>query len=190
MLKCSRRKRSRAACASTCESEYAAGALAAVAEPVVLPLHGHDLERRDRDVQLLTRHWIITDGTGQVEEVKGPGVVGKQPTLAPGESFDYTSGCPLLDAVRRHGRHLPDGRRRRRPVRRDESRPSPSASPTRSTEQRVGIGSAIRWSRSNPATSTRQRLARRHARRYSAAAESRSAPNCSRWGVTHCVSSS
>ena len=46
-------------------------------------------------VQLLTRHWIITDGTGQVEEVKGPGVVGKQPTLAPGESFEYTSGCPL-----------------------------------------------------------------------------------------------
>ena len=46
-------------------------------------------------VQLLTRHWIITDGSGQVEEVRGPGVVGKQPTLAPGESFEYTSGCPL-----------------------------------------------------------------------------------------------
>jgi ApaG protein len=46
-------------------------------------------------VQLLTRHWIITDGTGQIEEVHGPGVVGKQPTLAPGESFEYTSGCPL-----------------------------------------------------------------------------------------------
>ncbi len=46
-------------------------------------------------VQLLTRHWIITDGTGKVEEVRGPGVVGKQPTLAPGESFTYTSGCPL-----------------------------------------------------------------------------------------------
>ena len=46
-------------------------------------------------VQLLTRHWIITDGTGQIEEVRGPGVVGKQPTLAPGESFEYTSGCPL-----------------------------------------------------------------------------------------------
>jgi ApaG protein len=46
-------------------------------------------------VQLLTRHWIITDGAGQVDEVKGPGVVGKQPTLAPGESFEYTSGCPL-----------------------------------------------------------------------------------------------
>jgi ApaG protein len=46
-------------------------------------------------VQLLTRHWIITDGAGHVEEVKGPGVVGKQPTLAPGQSFEYTSGCPL-----------------------------------------------------------------------------------------------
>lgn len=46
-------------------------------------------------VQLLTRHWIITNGSGQVEEVRGPGVVGKQPTLAPGESFEYTSGCPL-----------------------------------------------------------------------------------------------
>ncbi len=46
-------------------------------------------------VQLLTRHWIITDGTGHIEEVLGPGVVGKQPILKPGESFDYTSGCPL-----------------------------------------------------------------------------------------------
>ena len=46
-------------------------------------------------VQLLTRHWLITDGTGHVEEVRGPGVVGKQPTLKPGESFEYTSGCPL-----------------------------------------------------------------------------------------------
>lgn len=49
-------------------------------------------------VQLLTRHWIITDGTGRVEEVRGPGVVGKQPTLQPGESFEYTSGCPLTTA--------------------------------------------------------------------------------------------
>jgi ApaG protein len=46
-------------------------------------------------VQLLTRHWIITDGTGRVEEIRGPGVVGKQPVLNPGESFEYTSGCPL-----------------------------------------------------------------------------------------------
>jgi ApaG protein len=46
-------------------------------------------------VQLLTRHWIITDGTGHIEEVRGPGVVGKQPVLAPGESFTYSSGCEL-----------------------------------------------------------------------------------------------
>ena len=49
-------------------------------------------------VQLLTRHWIITDADGKVEEVRGPGVVGKQPTLRPGESFEYTSGCPLTTA--------------------------------------------------------------------------------------------
>jgi len=46
-------------------------------------------------VQLLTRHWIITNGTGHVDEVRGPGVVGKQPILKSGESFEYTSGCPL-----------------------------------------------------------------------------------------------
>jgi ApaG protein len=44
---------------------------------------------------LISRHWIITDQTGHVEEVKGPGVVGVQPVLAPGESFEYTSGCRL-----------------------------------------------------------------------------------------------
>lgn len=46
-------------------------------------------------VQLLTRHWIITDANGEVEEVKGPGVVGKQPILEPGQAFEYTSACPL-----------------------------------------------------------------------------------------------
>ena len=49
----------------------------------------------DQPVQLLTRHWIITDATGQVEEARGPGVVGVQPRLEPGEDFEYTSGCPL-----------------------------------------------------------------------------------------------
>lgn len=48
-----------------------------------------------RTVQLMHRHWRITDANGRVEEVKGPGVVGEQPILAPGESFTYTSGCPL-----------------------------------------------------------------------------------------------
>ncbi len=46
-------------------------------------------------VQLLHRHWIITDALGRVEEVKGPGVVGKQPRLRPGEAFQYQSFCPL-----------------------------------------------------------------------------------------------
>jgi ApaG protein len=46
-------------------------------------------------VQLLSRHWIITDGGGRVDEVRGPGVVGQQPVLDPGQSFTYTSGCPL-----------------------------------------------------------------------------------------------
>src|SRR5579871_278163 len=46
-------------------------------------------------VQLLTRHWIITDALGHTEEVKGPGVVGEQPVLAPGEAFKYSSWCPL-----------------------------------------------------------------------------------------------
>ncbi len=45
--------------------------------------------------QLRTRHWIITDGVGKVEEVRGPGVVGHQPHLRPGEHFEYTSGCVL-----------------------------------------------------------------------------------------------
>ena len=48
-----------------------------------------------QSVQLMARHWRITDGNGRLEDVKGPGVVGEQPTLAPGESFSYTSGCPL-----------------------------------------------------------------------------------------------
>ena len=46
-------------------------------------------------VQLLTRHWIITDSDGHVEEVQGPGVVGAQPVLHAGQSFEYTSFCPL-----------------------------------------------------------------------------------------------
>jgi ApaG protein len=49
----------------------------------------------EETVQLLSRHWVITDGDGQVEHVRGPGVVGEQPVLEPGESFEYTSFCPL-----------------------------------------------------------------------------------------------
>src|ERR1700681_1736132 len=46
-------------------------------------------------VQLRHRHWRITDSFGHLQEVRGPGVVGEQPTLAPGASFEYTSSCPL-----------------------------------------------------------------------------------------------
>jgi len=46
-------------------------------------------------VQLRSRHWRITDAGGRTEEVRGPGVVGETPVLEPGESFEYTSGCPL-----------------------------------------------------------------------------------------------
>jgi ApaG protein len=46
-------------------------------------------------VQLLNRYWRITDSMGRVQEVRGSGVVGEQPTLGPGESFQYTSGTPL-----------------------------------------------------------------------------------------------
>ncbi|HXQ21153.1 MAG TPA: Co2+/Mg2+ efflux protein ApaG [Candidatus Acidoferrales bacterium] len=45
--------------------------------------------------QLVSRHWIITDANGKIEEVKGPGVIGKQPVLQPGDAFEYTSFCPL-----------------------------------------------------------------------------------------------
>lgn len=52
----------------------------------------------DQTVQLLTRHWRITDGHGSVNLVEGDGVVGEQPVLAPGQSHDYVSGCPLATA--------------------------------------------------------------------------------------------
>ena len=51
--------------------------------------------QREDTVKLVSRHWIITDALDEVREVKGPGVVGQQPVLAPGESFKYSSWCPL-----------------------------------------------------------------------------------------------
>ena len=53
----------------------------------------------DDDVQLLSRHWHITDGSGRVDQVRGLGVVGQQPVLTPGEAFAYTSACPLSTPV-------------------------------------------------------------------------------------------
>ena len=46
-------------------------------------------------VQLISRHWRITDGNGRTEHVRGPGVVGEMPVIGPGGNFSYTSGCPL-----------------------------------------------------------------------------------------------
>jgi ApaG protein len=64
--------------------------------------------------RLMTRHWIITDGVGKVEEVRGPGVVGRQPALRPGEHFEYTSGCQLAtprgEMRGTYQMHRPDGR--------------------------------------------------------------------------------
>ncbi|MEH6664423.1 MAG: Co2+/Mg2+ efflux protein ApaG [Brevundimonas sp.] len=51
--------------------------------------------RSELEVQLMARRWVITDARGHVEEVGGPGVVGEQPVLGPGESYTYASGCPL-----------------------------------------------------------------------------------------------
>jgi len=54
------------------------------------------IENQGREtVRLLSRHWMITNARGELTEVKGPGVVGEQPVLKPGESFEYTSGAPL-----------------------------------------------------------------------------------------------
>jgi ApaG protein len=69
----------------------------------------------DEPVQLLTRHWIITDANGTTEEVVGPGVVGETPNLAPGEAFTYSSFCPLrTETGTMHGTYgmvRPSGRR-------------------------------------------------------------------------------
>ena len=53
----------------------------------------------DETVQLVSREWIITDGEGRVERVRGAGVVGEYPRLEPGESYEYTSFCPLTTSV-------------------------------------------------------------------------------------------
>ena len=52
----------------------------------------------EETMQLISRHWVITDADGHVEEVQGPGVVGAQPVLRPGEKFQYSSACPLPTA--------------------------------------------------------------------------------------------
>lgn len=53
----------------------------------------------ERKAQLVSREWLITDANGETQRVQGPGVVGEQPVLAPGDSFEYTSFCPLSTPV-------------------------------------------------------------------------------------------
>ena len=55
--------------------------------------------RGKQAAQVVSRHWIITDGAQNTQEVRGLGVVGQQPLLGPGESFEYTSGCPMPTPV-------------------------------------------------------------------------------------------
>lgn len=55
--------------------------------------------KSDQAIQVISRHWIITDGEGKVQEVRGLGVVGQQPLIPPGQGFEYTSGCPLTTPV-------------------------------------------------------------------------------------------
>ncbi len=67
----------------------------------------------DLPAQLKSRHWMITDGDGRIEEVRGPGVVGQQPFLNPGDQFEYTSGCVLTtprgEMRGSYQMHRPDG---------------------------------------------------------------------------------
>jgi len=91
--------------------EAVTGGVVVRAAPVFLPEQSEPAERRwvwayeieienrgRSPVQLVSRRWTITDAFGRVEEVQGPGVVGEQPVIRPGESFRYTSGCPLSTA--------------------------------------------------------------------------------------------
>jgi ApaG protein len=59
----------------------------------------HIVNEGERTVQLLSRRWVVTDGDGEQQVVEGPGVVGEQPVLAPGEAFEYSSFCPLTTPV-------------------------------------------------------------------------------------------
>jgi ApaG protein len=61
----------------------------------VFAYHIRITNRSEQEVQLLSRHWIITDGKGVVREVRGEGVVGEQPVLLPRQSHEYSSYCPL-----------------------------------------------------------------------------------------------
>ncbi len=91
--------------------------------PRYLPEQSDDLEPRHvwsyhvriengaaEPVQLLARHWVITDANARSEIVDGPGVVGQQPLIQPGDAFDYVSGCPLsTSSGTMHGHYVVRG---------------------------------------------------------------------------------
>jgi ApaG protein len=77
------------------EPQYVADQSSPRAKRYVFAYTVRILNEGTQPAQLRSRHWIITDGDGRVEEVRGPGVVGQQPLLNPGEHFEYTSGCVL-----------------------------------------------------------------------------------------------
>ncbi len=79
--------------------------------------------------ELKSRHWIITDAFGAVQEVRGEGVVGAQPVLRPGESFEYTSWCVIATPTGTMQRQLSDGHPRRGPLRRRDRPVRPDAAP-------------------------------------------------------------
>ncbi len=79
----------------TVEPEYVADRSEPEEDRYFWAYHVTVANRSGMTVQLRARYWRITDSTGRVEEVRGPGVVGEQPILNPGDSFSYTSGCPL-----------------------------------------------------------------------------------------------
>jgi ApaG protein len=77
------------------ESQYVADQSSPRARRYVFAYTVRIQNEGNEPARLRSRHWIITDGDGRVEEVRGPGVVGQQPFLRPGEHFEYTSGCVL-----------------------------------------------------------------------------------------------
>lgn len=80
-------------------SEYLPGHSNPAEHRYVFAYHIRIANEGRRTTRLLTRHWVITDAEARVQEVRGDGVIGEQPTLAPGEHFDYTSGTVLPTPV-------------------------------------------------------------------------------------------
>lgn len=78
--------------------EYLPDQSSPIDERYVFAYHVRVENRGDIGVQVIARHWVIKDADGHVDEVKGLGLVGRQPFLQPGQHFEYTSGCPLRTA--------------------------------------------------------------------------------------------